>query len=430
MSTAARVARPLVYSLALAGLLSAIAVLAIMSDRAGDEPPSRRTVPPVDLIAYADSLGRIHLVDPAGLEDRTVSEESGYFTWPAWSPDGSSLAFSGSELDSAELPLLRMRSYDLDTGTTTDVYVNQPGMGPILGRMPHYPIWSPDSSILGIMASERQGLTLLLTEPGLGMPDDVILRNSPLYAGWSSDSSRMLVHAGADHYVVNLGEGVSVAPISTGSIVYRAPSWRAGSDQVALVAADAQGRHELTILDVVSGDSVAVQSVQSTVAFSWSPDGNWLAAGEDLSLNSFTYEGVRLISWDGSMSTDAITAPVAAFYWSPDSRYIAYVTPKDPRGVLEWRVHDIEAKTDWSIAEFVPSREQLTLFLFFDQFSQSHSVWSPASDAIVFAGVPDTEGISAAYRSQTPAQVMVADAMARTTVRVIGSGVLAVWSPR
>jgi hypothetical protein len=70
------------------------------------------------------------------------------------------------------------------------------------------------------------------------------------------------------------------------------------------------------------------------------------------------------------------------------------------------------------------------MFLFFDQFSKSHSVWSPQSDAVVFSGVLESEGISASYGTQTPTKVLVADASGSSAVRIIGTGVLAVWSPR
>ena len=428
MRPSIRIAMPLTFLLALVGLLAAIVVI---STRAGDEPqPAPAPEAAVDLIAYADPAGRIHVIDPEGLHDTTVSEESGFFTWPVWSPDASSLAFSGISAGSAGPPVLEMHGYDLDTGTTTRIYVNAPGMGPILNSMPHYPLWSPDSSILSIMASQSQGLTLLLAEPGLGTPHDTVIRNSPLYAGWSSDSSRLLVHAGAEAYVVNVHEGTAAEPIGMGSMAYRAPAWRAGSDQVALVSLDAQGQQELTVLDVVSGDSRVVQPVEATAAFSWSPDGKWLAVGETSSPRSVTYNGVRLVSWDGSRSVDPIRVPIVAFFWSPNSQFIAYVTPPDARGVFEWRVHEIASRTNWPIAEFVPSSEQVTMFLFFDQFSKSHAVWSPQSDAIVFAGVLESEGVSASYRSQTPTKILVADAMGRATARIVGSGILAVWSPR
>ena len=428
MKTGIRMSRPLAFSVILMGLL---AVIAVIGARAGGGPqPSPGAEAAVDLIAYADPSGRIHIVDPEGLQDTTVSEDSGFFTWPVWSPDASSLVFSGVTLGSPGLPVLEMHEYDLDTGTTTRLYENEPGMGPILGSMPHYPLWSPDSSILGIMASQSQGLTLLLTEPGLGKPPDTVIRDSPLYAGWSSDSSRLLVHAGAEHYVVNVLGAKTAKLIGTGSTAYRAPAWRAGSNDVALVSSDAQGQQELTVLDVVSGDSLVVQPVVATVAFSWSPNGRWLAVGETSSPNSIIYDGVRLFSWAWSRSFDAITVPVVAFYWSPDSRYIAYVIPPDARGVFEWRVHEIESGSSWPVAEFDPSNEQATMFRFFDQFSQSHSVWSPQSDAIVFSGLLQSDGVSASYRTQALAQVLVADAMAREPVRAIGTGVLAVWSPR
>lgn len=432
-------AMPLAFLLVLTGLVTAIAFI---SARAGDGAlPSPVVETAVDLIAYADSKGRIHVVDPEGHQDTTVNADSGFFVWPVWSPDASSVAFSGVSLSSAGQPVMVLNNHDLGTGTTTRVYTNEPGMGPILGRMPHYPLWSPDSSILSVMASESLGLTLLLTKPGMDAPHDTVIRDAPLYAGWSSDSGHLLVHAGAEAYVVNVLEGKPAEPMGIGSLAYRAPAWRTGTDQVAVVSSDARGRQELTVVDVVTGETRTVQRVATTVAFSWSPDGKWLAVAETIPPSPITYDGIRLFAWgdrasvrgdgsNGSRSVDAISGTVVAFFWSPDSQYIAYVTMSNTSGVFEWRVYEVEFGTDWPIVEFFPSNEQATMFQFFDQFSQSHSVWSPRSDAIVFAGVLMDEGVSASYRLQTPPKVLVADAMARSAVRVVGTGILAVWSPR
>ena len=63
-----------------------------------------------------------------------------------------------------------------------------------------------------------------------------------------------------------------------------------------------------------------MQPVAETVAFSWSPDGKWLAIGETFPPSPFTYNQVRLVPWNGrgdgsgvSSSVDAITAPVVAW---------------------------------------------------------------------------------------------------------------------
>jgi TolB protein len=98
---------------------------------------------------------------------------------------------------------------------------------------------------------------------------------------------------------------------------------------------------------------------------------------------------------------------VVCFFWSPDGKYIAYLTPtlesgegdvsslgytshvsdtKIQRGsfLLELRVVDITTKEDRRLATFTPTFLFLDQFLpFFDQYALSHRVWSPDSTAVV-----------------------------------------------
>jgi TolB protein len=102
---------------------------------------------------------------------------------------------------------------------------------------------------------------------------------------------------------------------------------------------------------------------------------------------------------------------VICFFWSPDGKYIAYLTPslerdegdvsslgadvfvssqvqpqKIQRGsfLLELRVIDVTTKEDRRLATFTPTFLFLDQFLpFFDQYALSHRVWSPDSTAIV-----------------------------------------------
>ena len=47
------------------------------------------------LIAYADPQGRIRVVQPDGSSPVTISPREAFSGWPAWSPEGSQVAFSG-----------------------------------------------------------------------------------------------------------------------------------------------------------------------------------------------------------------------------------------------------------------------------------------------------------------------------------------------
>ena len=72
----------------------------------------------------------------------------------------------------------------------------------------------------------------------------------------------------------------------------------------------------------------------------------------------------------------------------------------------------------------------MTIFQFFDQFAYSHSLWSPESNSLVFAGILSSEGVAASLNSQQAPQIFVVDAGPFPVAEPIADGILAVWSPR
>ena len=174
-------------------------------------------------------------------------------------------------------------------------------------------------------------------------------------------------------------------------------------------------------------------------AFLWSPDGKFLALSESSQL--FAYQGqgllvyrtLTIIQGDNPTERGVIHDPMLAYFWSPDSSRLAYVTVSDTRGVLRWMLLDVESGVRQPLIDFVPSLEQLTVFQFFDQYAYSHSPWSPDGDALVFAGSLSTEAVSASSRVHPGHEgfhVIVVSADSLGATQIIAEGFLAFWSPR
>ena len=85
----------------------------------------------------------------------------------------------------------------------------------------------------------------------------------------------------------------------------------------------------------------------------------------------------------------------------------------------------------WPLVDFTPTQPQLTLFQFFDQFAYSHSMWSPDSRSLVFAGALDSSrATQASFGRQQAARIIVTQVEPSPDVVSIADGFLAVWSPR
>ena len=390
-------------------------------------PPDTR----VNLIAYVDLEGRIHIMRPDGVSDPdTISPKEGFFTWPVWSPDGTQIAFSGLPPgDSGPGPLTLYIS-QIAQNETRVIYTNDPGMGPILNGMPHYPIWSPDSSHLAFMASVSQGLTLFLDDISDDEDAIVVLRDSPLYASWSADSRYLMVHAGVDHFLVEVATGQSMAAFTSQGIGYRAPAWwPLDSSKVALLQSES-GVQNLYIADVETGERTLIDEIPVNVAFLWSPDGSSLAVAKSGLQNDPIFQNVSIFSPNGVKKPIEVEGNILAYFWSPDSSKLTYIILTRNRGVLRVMMLDTNTGERWPLIDFAPSPDQSTIFQFFDQFAHSHSPWSPDSRSLVFAGRLQGDGISASLNRQTAPQIYVLDVGPNPSVSSIADGFLAFWAPR
>lgn len=414
-------------------LAAFIAVIALVGSNGGIWS-GRDALPPVtvvNLIAYVDLEGRIHTISPDGLSvQRTISPEEGFYTWPVWSRDGTQIAFSGippGENGPGPLSLYVSRLADNETRV---IYTNDPEMGPILNGMPHYPIWSPDSSHLAFMASVAQGLTLFLDDISDDDDATMVLRESPLYASWSADSRYMMVHGGVDHFLVDASTGKPVADFTIQSIGYRAPAWwPLDSSRVALLQG-APGGQGLYIADVETGERMLIEEIPVNAAFLWSPDGNSLAVAKSRFQNGLVSQNISIFSPWGEKKPVGVEGNILAYFWSPDSSKLAYIILTPNRGVIRVMMLDTNTGERWPLMEFAPTPDQATIFQFFDQFAHSHSPWSPDSRSLVFAGILREDGISVSLNRQTGPQIYIVDIGPDPLTTSIAEGSLAFWAPR
>jgi len=421
--------RPYAFAFLLLASLAVVGVLGCWGGRTSTAEPVPQRLG-VNLIAYADRDGQIMTARSDGSSPVKLSPDRGFFTWPVWSPDGKQLAFSGIPLDGNVPGDLTLYHVDLVDAEPRVIFENAPGMGPILTDMPHYPVWAPDSGRLAFMASAPEGLTLLIVDPRNGDAPGILIRRAPLYASWSDDSRRLVIHGGPDHFVADVGGEASVRSLDISAPAYRVPAWWPSGNKIGYLRQDELGRTGLYVADVDSGEREMFRELEGGAAFLWSPDGSSLAVGHSGSGNSFVNRGVALFTPEGVRLSVVIRSQVLAFFWSPDSRKLAYVVPSETRDSIRWMILDLATGERWPLVDFTPSLEQLTIFQFFDQFAYSHSQWSPDSDALVFAGVLSGDGVSASLGAQQASQIFVISTEPFSPAEPIAEGIVAVWSPR
>ena len=397
----------------------------------------------VNRIAYVDSLGIVYTVSGDGTGRQQMSGSSyvgtgssgsvmaqglnfeAFHSWPTWSPDGSKLAVSRIGMGDADQPSISIVIIDVVSGRSRNIDdVNVVGM--VAENSPHYLYWAPDSRHLSFLASTRVGLSLFMVDTDNG-DINAIDTGAPLYYSWSGDGLSMIVHTGASIKLFeNLDSGISGKDLSRAS-GFRAPAFSKDGSRMAYLSETDQG----VSLKVVASDDlkeVSVGDLGRFSAFTWSPSSNQIAIADQDDDRNSVFNRLRIFSADGNLENILVEEPFIAYFWSPDGRRLAWVGLDLENEGFQWKVKDVNGSSSKSIFNFQPSRDQLTVLSFFDQYAYSNSPWSPDSTKLVVSG---TKTIPFEQRNgHTPAgaRIYVLDVEGVNDPLDIAEGSFASWS--
>ncbi|MCH8185184.1 MAG: PD40 domain-containing protein [Chloroflexi bacterium] len=425
-------------------------VVAVLGGR-GSSDSSVASLPPkseINRIAFVGLDAHIHTVDPDGSHPRSISSGTGAFTWPTWSPDGRGLVFSGVAEDETGNLRTSLLAFDGASGDVTELFLGEPGVRGLLAEgVVHYPLWSPDSTRVAFIAFTSEGLSLFLDDVRDSAGPVFVMDQGPLWMSWSPDSQYLLVHRGADHFLVNTLEGIRVNDLGVRAVGYRVPAWKPQGGIITLARGVGPDRYTILNARVVGNglDDPEPITFLREIGFPLAPAFLWSPSGELLALSGSTrpvmylgqplmvYRDLALFSDSPKAQTLLIQDNVIAYFWSPDGDRLAYVAPSRTASALRWVVVNAADGERWPLVDFVPSRDQLTMFRFFDQYAYSHSLWSPDSGSLVFAGrlVDDATAASAHYSlARQESHIIVVDTNPEPLTYIIADGTLGFWSPR
>ncbi|MCB9451814.1 MAG: PD40 domain-containing protein [Anaerolineaceae bacterium] len=355
---------------------------------------------------------------------------------PTWSTDG-------------RLAYFRMRS--VNGLPATEIFVSRDGISggdlayTATNEAVNYAYWSPRDCDEGVGCRDLAVLMSSRTEAGLfirlvrdTLEEDttsVTDAGQPFYYSWSPDGTRMLWQRNQRRLdIYDAQRGVVVDTLTSSPGVFQSPGWSPVDDRWLVGVLAENDLSTNLVVATIDDQRVLVSDLVGPIAFSWSPDGNYIAYNDH----------------DGPLAVlDAVTGQIVgrsdvsgvfAFFWSPDSKHIAFLTlastpnvlntelvsgsfQASPAGVqqaaeLAWSVLDIESGAVRRYGFFFPTRQMLYFVTFFDQFSQSHRVWSPDSRFIVYSEVQGNTSL-----------LNVIDVSQENVVPVsVAEGVFGVWS--
>lgn len=390
----------------------------------------------INRIAYIDEDGQIVAISPDGSDAQQLTDAPLRFQFPAWSPDGRSIAAIGLNRAGAGVFVLSGSAKE-NTGLEPLYVDNEQG--------PFYLYWSPDSRQVGFLASHPDGMGLHLVQADGSADSQLLTIGGPLYWQWSADSQQLFIHSGFSGEAARLemiatdGDGNGDAVAAPG--FFQAPGISVNGRYLAYAEVMGGNSSQLVIVDRES-DAMVTQRHAGQVALAWSPTANLVAFTSGTESGSSAFIGpLRLM--------DAVTGdvrvisnePIIAFFWSPDGRYLAALSiarsnegdinaqlekePLSKPGLqqnlphLRLLVYDVNEDEGQMLLSFVPTFTFASQLLpFFDQYALSHRLWSPDSSALVLPMVEDGRN-----------QIFIIN-MGTGQKRYLADGQMPFWSPR
>ena len=350
-------------------------------------------------IAYAapDATIRIHDTDdPRPTEtsgdDTVVSVPGLRCSWPLWSPTGDLISFSGYAGGGSANVRLGMYATGIEERAPGLIYSNEPETGAIARGTPHYACWSPNGERLAFVAQTPAGLTLHVwdsdAQSGAQSGARPLLTGGPMYFSWSPDSNDLFIHSFTGHYLARATEATEPRRFPGDSTQYMSPSWSLGGGQVAFFIDAERGRQRLVVIDLEDYAIKVLAEFPGIAAIAWRPRHPQIALARQMIRSTGFYSGISLIDYPDGVERRLTDDPVLAFFWSPDGSRLAYVTSSEgAEGSIRLCVIAVDAEEAVYLPDFKPSQEQLTQFMFFDQYAQSMPMWSPDGERLLIFGV-------------------------------------------
>ena len=384
-------------------------------------------------IAYAahDQTIRVHDLAEPDVSDRVLSVPGLRCTWPLVSPGGDLVAFSGYAGGSNGSAHLGLYATGIDSRGPGLIYANEPGSDGIARGTPHYSCWSPDGSKLAFIAQTARGLTLFVWNADSGESPRALLDGGPMYFSWSNTSDELFVHSFTGHYLVDVSsdEGDASPEQFPGlSTQYMSPSWDKTRRRIAFFLDAEQRRQRLVTIDL-EDQAVRVQTEISGIAsLAWRPRSSQLGIARTMIGSSGFYSGLHVIDCDTREERQIVDDPMLAFYWSHDGSRVAYVTSSEgAEGSLRIGVATVDDGSVVYLPDFRPSQEQLTHFMFFDQYAQSLPLWSPDDRSLLVFGELGYHVERTPLSSGDDIRAIVLDAAGEREPREVAGGFIGCW---
>ena len=321
------------------------------------------------MFAYIGPDDQVWIQDRNGLR-RSISFGAKESTWPRWSPDGKWLLYFHSSAEGIVVSICSIDGFEefvLETFTE---------------EIPIFAYWSPKGDKVLLLT---QGIELSLWLCDIEMLGNIELLETggTIFFCWDQYGSSVCVHVahdGGSQLVRHYMQHKSPEIISHKTGFFCVPILK--DEDVFFVERDGDYAH---IRLLQGGNRTTLHQREGYTSMSLSPSMEYIAL-------SGAEDKIEILNTESGTVQQVADISTQSVWWTPNSQQLLYSLLDTRKVSQKWYILDIKTQESRLVHEFWPTRAQVFVLHFFEQFKLVQPIVESSGQQIIFGGYSSPQG--------------------------------------